>query len=259
MSVLNDPKLEALLDALHKESDGQSAAIRAYFARRAAEGTLSWDRFDAETDRFFADKLVALEKDKGEFLYALCRALRARRVVEAGTSYGVSTLYLAAAVRDNAGLKQRSDRPSNDAGLEQRSDRPSNDAGLKQRSDRPSNNSGGTVIATEYEPAKAKAARANFAAAGLASFIDLREGDLRETLKTLEGPIDFLLCDIWTEMAAPTLALVAPHMRTGAIAVADNTDTYRRQYADYFAGLAAGGFRTLTLPFDGGLEMSVKA
>jgi len=232
MSVLNDPKLEALLEALHAQSDGQTGAMHAYFERRAKEGTLSWDTFDAETDRFFADKLVALEKDKAEFCYALCRALRARRVVEAGTSYGVSTLYLAAAVRDNTGLKQRSDRPSKEAGE--------------------------TVVATENEPAKAKAARANFAAAGLASFIELREGDLRETLKGLEGPIDFLLCDIWTEMAAPALALVAPHMRPGAIAVADNTNTYRRQYADYFAVLAANGFTTLTLPFDGGLEMSVK-
>ena len=232
MSMLNDPRLEALLDALHKESDGQTGAMRAYFERRAKEGTLSWDKFDAETDRFFADKLVALEKDKAEYCYALCRALRATRVVEAGTSYGVSTLYLAAAVRDNTGLKQRSDRPSKE--------------------------SGGVVVATEYEPAKAKAARANFAAAGLADYIDLREGDLRETLKSLEGPIDFLLCDIWTDMAAPTAGLVAPLMRPGAIAVADNTDTYRRQYADYFAVLAANGFRTLTLPFDGGLEMSVK-
>ncbi len=219
MSVLNDPGLEALLAALHEESDGQSGAMRAYFERRAREGTLNWDRFDAQTDRFFADKMVALEEDKAEFCYALCRALRARRVVEAGTSYGVSTLYLAAAIRDNGA---------------------------------------GVVIATEYEPAKAKAARANFAAAGLSDHIDLREGDLRETLKDLEGPVDFLLCDIWTELAAPALALIAPHMRPGAIAVADNTDTYRRQYADYFATLAANGFTTLTLPFDGGLEMSVK-
>jgi predicted O-methyltransferase YrrM len=219
VSVLGDSKLEALLDALHAQSDGQTGALSAYFERRVRDGTLDWNHLDEDADRFFADKMVALEKDKAEVCYALCRALRARRVVEAGTSYGVSTLYLAAAAR---------------------------------------NNGGGVVVATEYEPAKAKAARANFAAAGLADHIDLREGDLRESLKTLEGPIDFLLCDIWTEMAAPALRLVAPHMRPGAIAVADNTNTYRRQYADYFAVLAQTGFTTLTLPFDGGLEMSVK-
>ncbi len=218
MSLLDDRRLEALLFALHAQSEGQTGAMRAYFARRAAEGTLDWNRFDDETDRFFADKLVALEHDKAQFCYAQCRALRATRVVEAGTSFGVSTLYLAAAVRDNGD---------------------------------------GLVIATEYEPEKAKAARANFAAAGLERFIDLREGDLCETLKDLQGPIDFMLCDIWTEMAAPALRLVAPHMRPGAVVIADNTTTYRRSYEDYFAALAELGFRTLTLPFDGGLEMSV--
>jgi predicted O-methyltransferase YrrM len=49
----------------------------------------------------------------------------------------------------------------------------------------------------------------------------LREGDLRETLKTIEGPIDFALFDISTEMAL--LALIAPHLRPGAVVRADNT------------------------------------
>jgi predicted O-methyltransferase YrrM len=123
VSLLNDPKLEALLFALHAQSEGQTDAMREYFARRAKEGTLDWNRFDAQTDRFFADKLVALEHDKAQFCYAQCRALRATCVVEAGTSFGVSTLYLAAAIRDN---------------------------GIMQRSDRPSNDSGGIVVATEY-------------------------------------------------------------------------------------------------------------
>ncbi len=103
-------------------------------------------------------------------------------------------------------------------------------------------------------------AREHFAEAGLAEYIDLREGDLRETLRSVEGPIDFMLVDIWTPLAQPALSLVAPYMRSGAVAVADNTTTYRKKYADYFAFLAdpANGFMTQTLPFDGGLEMSVK-
>src|ERR1700688_3171766 len=101
MSILNDPKLEALLDALHAQSDGEAGAIDEYFRRRIQEGTLSWDGFDPETTAFFRDKMVALEKVKAEYCYALCRALNAKRIVECGTSYGVSTLYLAAAVRDN--------------------------------------------------------------------------------------------------------------------------------------------------------------
>jgi predicted O-methyltransferase YrrM len=221
MSVLNDPKLEAFLDALHAQSAGQQDAIDVYFRRRIAEGTLSWDGFDAQTNAFFADKMVALEKDKAEYCYALCRALRATSVVEAGTSFGVSTLYLAAAVRDNGG---------------------------------------GTVIATEYEAEKARIARRNFAAAGLAPYIDLREGDLNDTLKTIEGPVDFLLLDIWTEAVMPTITAVAPHLRPGAIVIADNTISARRGYDPYFAFLAdpKNRMRTLTLPFEGGLEMSVR-
>src|ERR1700742_3391007 len=100
MSVLNDPKLEALLDALHAQSAGQEDAVGGYFRKRYTEGSLSWDGFDADATAFFADKMVALERDKAEACYMLCRAVRARRVVECGTSFGVSTLYLAAAVRD---------------------------------------------------------------------------------------------------------------------------------------------------------------
>ncbi len=164
---------------------------------------------------------MAFDRDKAAFCYLLCRAVGARRVVEAGTSYGVSTLYLAAAVRDNGG---------------------------------------GIVIGTEHEPAKAHAARANFAAAGLGDFIDLREGDLRETLKDTGGPVDFMLIDIWVEMARPALELVAPRLRPGAIVVADNTDGFREAYRGYFDFLEdpANGFRTQTLPFDGGLEVTVR-
>jgi predicted O-methyltransferase YrrM len=224
-SLDDDLKLKALLTRLHAQSEAQNEVLVS-FMRENGGRSVSGTSDDLSKGRgFWSDKLVALEPDKARFCYALCRALNAKRAVEAGTSFGVSTLYLAAAVRDNW-----------------------------------RDNDGCTVIATEYEPEKAKAARAHFAEAGLSGVVELREGDLRETLKTLEGPIDFMLTDIWTPLAKPALALVAPYMRKGAIVIADNTNTYRRQYADYFAFLndPANGFATQTLPFDGGLEMSVK-
>ena len=64
MSVLNDTELDALLDALHAQSEDQSGAMETYFARRAREGTLDWKHMDEETHAFFRDKLVALERDK---------------------------------------------------------------------------------------------------------------------------------------------------------------------------------------------------
>ncbi len=219
--VLNDAKLEALLTRLQAQSEGQVEETNTYFRRRAEAGELSWDGLDAESHRFMADKLVALEPAKAAFCYLLCRALGARRVVEVGTSFGVSTLYMAKALRDNGG---------------------------------------GVVIGTEHEPEKARLAHAHFEEAGLADLIELREGDLRETLKTLEGPIDFVLVDIWVEMARPALELVAPHLRPGAVVCADNTISASRSYAAYFAFVndPANGLVTHTLPFEGGFEMTVK-
>jgi predicted O-methyltransferase YrrM len=215
---MHDPELERLLAALHARSDAQAALLR----RHGAKDALPED----EIRDFRRDKLVALDRDKAEFCYQLCRATDARRIIEIGTSYGVSTLYLAAAVRDNVRA----------------------------------GGGDGVVIGTEYEPNKAAAARAHFEQAGLSRFIELREGDLGETLRQIDGPVDFVLVDIWIAMARPALELVAPHLKPGAIVVCDNTERYRGEYADYFAFLAnpANGFRTMTLPFDGGFELSVR-
>ena len=182
----------------------------------------------ARTKAFLSDKLYALDRDNSEFCYQLCRAIDARRIVEIGTSYGVSTLYLAAAVRDNV---------------------------------RAAGGGSGVVIGTEYEPEKARAAREHFKQTGLSNFVDLREGDLRDTLRSIDGPFDFMLVDIWIPMSRPALELVAPHLRPGAIVICDNTEQHRAAYADYFAFIndPTQRFRTMTLPFGGGLEMSVRA
>jgi len=231
--VLGSP-VDAVLDRLYAQQGAQDEAVAAYFMARAADDSMDWHQFDEPTNAFLRDKLVALDRDKAEFCYHVCRALRARRVVEAGTSFGVSTLFLAAAVRDN--LRREAQELS-------------------------SPGSSGVVIGTEYEPEKARMARAHFAEAGLADLIDLREGDLRDTLVDVGGPVDFLLMDIWTSMARPALALVAPHLREGAVVIADNTLQFREAYGEYFEFIhdPRNGLRTMTLPFEGGLEFTVRA
>jgi len=222
-SPLNDPKLEVLLDRLHAQSDAQVGEVDAYYERREEEGTLDEAcSFDDEMHRYFADKLVALDRDKAEFCYQLCRALRAERVVEAGTSFGVSTLYLAAAVRDNGAPN-------------------------------------GLVIGTEHEPKKAEIARAHFEEAGLSQYIELREGDLRETLQGVAAPVDFLLVDIW-DVALPALELVSSSLRPGAIVVCDNTTVDANEYEGYFEFVndPKNRLRTMTLPFSGGFELTVR-
>jgi len=223
--------VDDLLERLYARSVAQDDSMAAYFAARAAEGSMDWNSFDARTNEFLKDKLVALDRSKAEFCYHVCRALRARRIIEAGTSFGVSTLFLASAVRDN--LRQAS--------------------GAQGTSDP-------IVIATENEPEKARQARRHFAEAGLADLIDLREGDLRETLASVRAPIDFMLIDIWTAMARPALELAHPRLREGAVVIADNTEQFREAYVEYFDFVhdPRNGLRTMTLPFEGGLEFTVR-
>jgi predicted O-methyltransferase YrrM len=219
-SVLNDPKLDGMLPDLHLASTAQDQAIERYYRH---ERTGPWLGMEPRDHAFMADKLVALDREKADFCYMICRAIGARRIVEVGTSYGVSTLYLAAAVRDNGG---------------------------------------GVVFCAEYEPTKVVRARSNFEAAGLSSFIDLHEADVVEVCEHFDGPIDFVLFDIWGDVVRPVLDVLLPRLRPGAVICTDNTGGARSRasYAGLFEILEnpAHGFRTMTLPFQGGFELSIK-
>ena len=225
-----DPRSRAVVDLLHTRSDDQLSTMS------TLDTTLRTQVLDSllggaeavettEAKEWLADKLVALDADKGRLAYTFCRALDARQAVEVGTSFGVSTIYLAAALRDNAAA----------GGGERR------------------------VIGTEIEPAKAKAALANLAEAGLAGFAEVREGDALHTLQRIDGPVDFLLIDTWIPLALPALKLLKPKLRPGAIVMCDNVRQFARAYRDYtdFVRNPANGFRSMLWPRQGGVELSV--
>jgi predicted O-methyltransferase YrrM len=134
------------------------------------EATVDWYSLPEQTsdafDDIMRDKFIALDRDKCELVYHILRSINAKTVVEAGTSFGVSTIYLALAVKENM---KRDDSVS----------------------------VGGKVIGTEKEPSKASEARKNWERAGaeIEGVIDLRVGDLRETLAGDLGVVDFLLLD----------------------------------------------------------------
>lgn len=127
------------------------------------EDQQSRDNVDAEFDKFMLDKFVALDEDKCQFMYQLIHATGATNVAEAGTSFGVSTVYIALAV---AQVKAASGKA-------------------------------GTVIATEKEAEKARIARQYWEQCGplIQNEIDPREGDLLETLRTGLPNVDLLLLD----------------------------------------------------------------
>jgi hypothetical protein len=168
----------------------------------------------------FAHRGFSIQREQGELIYLLCRMQRATRIVEFATSVGMSTVFFAAALRDNGG---------------------------------------GKVIGAELVPEKVATARRNLAEAGLADFADIREGDARETLRDLGGPVDFVLIDGWPGGDAPSLArqvtdIVAPQLRIGGIMMNDNGEE------DYLAFIRdpANGYRSMSLPLKNNTELSVK-
>jgi predicted O-methyltransferase YrrM len=103
-----------------------------------------------------------------------------------------------------------------------------------------------------------KQARANFEAAGLSAFVDLREGDLVEASQSFDGPIDFVLFDVWGHVVRPVLDVLLPRLRSGAVLITDGNRS--EGYAQLFEILddPSHNFKTMTLPFRGGLQMSIK-
>jgi predicted O-methyltransferase YrrM len=120
-------------------------------------------------------------------------------------------------------------------------------------------NGGGIVIGSELVPEKVATAQRNVSEAGLADLVDIRQGDARETLRNLGGPVDFALIDGWPASAGLSLALqvteiIAPQLRIGGMVVNDNAEE------DYLAYVRdpANGFISMTLPLKGGTEVSLR-
>lgn len=221
LSPIRDEKVNALLDELHRRANRQLPGVVARILGQAVRGTLSSGKAPRDDRAYYRDKLIPVDRRQGGLMYLLCRSINARRVVEYGTSFGVSTLYLASAVRDNGG---------------------------------------GTVIGTEVEPDKVAIARKNFAAVGLSEFVDLREGDALETLKDCGGPVDFLLLDGWPNLTLAVLQIVMPQLRPGALVLCDasgHAPADEKACAE-FMHAPENGFVSMYLPLYGGTELSVR-
>jgi predicted O-methyltransferase YrrM/ribosomal protein S18 acetylase RimI-like enzyme len=219
--TIADPRAAAVLARLHGEADRQNATLVRRFAAQIPRLLLGRPLPWAKLEPRLADMYLALDPASGTFVYLLARALRARRVVEFGTSFGISTIYLALAVRDNGG---------------------------------------GQVVSTELVPEKAARARAHLEQAGLADLVEIRVGDACQTLRRLEGPVDLLLNDGFPRFTLPVLQLVAPHMRSGAVALCGNAVHFPADHVPYrdWVRDPANGFRSAHIDAGRAGELSIK-
>ncbi len=167
------------------------------------------------------DVLLPISRDVGRFLYGIARSISATRIVEFGTSYGVSTLYFAAALCDNGG---------------------------------------GLVIGSELEESKVFKANRHLADAGLAQFAEIRAGDALQTLRDTGGAVDLLFLDGWKELSLDVLRITLSSLHRGSVVLADDTLLFPELLASYLGHVRnpASGFVSVAIPLGDGLEYSVR-
>ncbi|MER9053774.1 class I SAM-dependent methyltransferase [Mesorhizobium sp. M0410] len=186
MTTLSTTPLAPLLDRLFEEA---AAATSPAVAELSAEDRMRLVRSKTEYLDFYGrlkDLWLPVARETGTLLYMLARGSSARTIVEFGTSFGISTLHLAAALRDNGG---------------------------------------GRLITSEFEPSKVAGARNNLMAGGLIDLVEIREGDAVQTLSVdLPETVDLLLLDGAKALYPEILSLVESRLRPGAFVVADNAD-----------------------------------
>jgi predicted O-methyltransferase YrrM len=187
MTTLTTAPLAPLLDRLFEEAAAASPARSPILADLPAAERARLMGSKSDYLDFYGrlkDLPLPVSRETGTLLYMLARSAGARTIVEFGASFGISTLHLAAALRDNGG---------------------------------------GRLITTEFEPSKVMRARANLTAGGLVDLVELREGDALQTLRVdLPETVDLLLLDGAKALYPDILSLVERRLRPGAFIVADN-------------------------------------
>jgi predicted O-methyltransferase YrrM len=217
VNTLTSPPLAPLLKQLFADAQASTAKMRvdmAHVPRDAAARSAQSGDYLAFYARY-KDYHLAVSPETGALLYMLARSMNARNVVEFGTSFGISTLHLAAALQDNGG---------------------------------------GRLITTEFEPSKIAHAQANLRAAGLEALVQIREGDALQTLARDLPQIDLVLLDGAKPLYLQVLQLLEPHLRNGAMLVADNAD-WCPQYLSRVRDRAQG---YLSVPFAADVELSMR-
>lgn len=195
-----DDKVSIVLDNYHERIARERAQAR----------SPSPDERDA--------RMLAVGPATGRLINTIARSLEAPTILEIGTSYGYSGIWLSEAARA----------------------------------------SGGKVITLELQEYKSTHARAKAREAGLADYIDFRVGDALDLIAQIDEPIDFVLLDLWKDLYVPSLEAFYPKLNPGAIIVADNMirpgGDNTRAYSRAVRGKP--GITSVLLPVGTGIEVS---
>src|SRR5277367_356328 len=192
MESLTSAPIADLLKGLFQKAEAADRPLSEEFSNEGKEFSQEQIKTFLEDERkdykavyrTYAGNYLNISPEFGKFLYMCVRTRKAKRIVEFGTSFGISTIHLALALRDGGG---------------------------------------GQLIGTELEPSKAAAARESLTAAGVADLVNIRVGDALETLKDgVGGDVDLVHLDGAISLYLPVLKLLEPHLKAGALVIGEN-------------------------------------
>ncbi|MFF0816544.1 O-methyltransferase [Rhodococcus sp. NPDC003318] len=202
-SLTTEPLAGILARLYDADAAGRTGRPRGTGRHHSTTATAQ-ERADAASDIY-----MPISPDTGRLAYSLIRASRPAQIVEFGMSYGISTLHLAAAVRDN---------------------------GV------------GHIHTTEMSAKKIAQASATFAEAGIDDLVTVLEGDALTTLGEVTGPIGFVLLDGWKDLYLPVLTLLEDRLPSGTLVLADNAESADAMpYLDYVRD-PGNGYTSVNLP-----------
>lgn len=209
--TLLQPRVRNVLEEMHAQAARTDPPLLA-----KAKGTTGAARAALLTEAF-----IPVDARTGTLLYSLVRNARPGVIVEFGTSFGISTIYMAAALKDRGG---------------------------------------GSLITTEINKKKAQRALQFIAQADLLDFVDLRLGDANETLTALQRDVAFVFLDGMKDLYLPVLELLEPSLQSGAMIVADDIELFPeplKPYLDYVRNVS-NGYVSVAIPIGDGIELSVR-
>jgi predicted O-methyltransferase YrrM len=217
--TLFNPTVERVLSRLYAEAEESDRQTDREL--RAITGTSGHGHIDEEAlSPILNRRFMAVAPEVGRLFYLLARTHRPSCVVEFGTSFGVSAIHLAAALRDNGS---------------------------------------GHLITTEKDVEKASRSAEHFEQAGLSDLIEVRQGDAFETLAGVEK-IDMLVLDGWKPLYLPLLRKLEPVLSPRCLVVADDILRFSAEVAPYLEYVrdAANGYVSCEIPLDDGVEVSFR-
>jgi predicted O-methyltransferase YrrM len=197
--------------------DAKVAKVLRRFEKRSAKESQRMHELDVSNRDEF---LLSVGPETGELIHLLAKEARAKTILEVGSSYGYSTVWLADAARET----------------------------------------GGRVISLELHAGKQEHARKAIRDSGLDGFVDFRLGEAQASLRKLKDSVDFVLLDLWKEFYIPCFDLFYGKLRPGAFVVADNmtypenTRRHAKAYQEHVA--KQPHITSVLLPVGSGLEVS---